>query len=91
MVFALLLRRNHQLVKRAATYRYQEAVLRTMKKSSPHLTYLWRFHKEVTPTRLLSIRATEGHLGIESPKFGNRMMVHALFKFDTEQVRFYLI
>ena len=44
-------------------------------------------HRECEPTRLLSLRVIQGHLGDEEPRFGNRLMIHALFKFDTEQVR----
>ncbi|KAF9010029.1 hypothetical protein BDQ17DRAFT_1347384 [Cyathus striatus] len=48
-------------------------------------TYIWRFHREVVPTQVLSIRTVEGYLANEEPKFGNRMLIHALVKFDTEQ------
>ena len=44
-------------------------------------------HGEYEPTRILSLRVIQGHLGHEEPRFGNRLMVHALLKFDTEQVR----
>ena len=44
-------------------------------------------HREYEPTRILSLRVIQGHLGDEEPRFGNRLMVHALLKFDTEQVR----
>jgi len=57
-----------------------------MKKSQPDLRYIWRFHRELSPTRVISIRGTEGYLASEEPKFGNRMMVHALVRIDSEQV-----
>lgn len=44
-------------------------------------------HREYEPTRVLSLRVIQGHLGDEEPRFGNRLMIHALLKFDTEQVR----
>ncbi|TFK67852.1 hypothetical protein BDN72DRAFT_879375 [Pluteus cervinus] len=78
-------RHDDKTVKRLTTAGHQDSVLRTMRKASPQLTYIWRLHKEVTPTRIVSIRGTEGYLGTDEPKFGNRMMVHALVKFDTEQ------
>jgi protein MBA1 len=50
------------------------------------LAYIWRFHREVNPTQIVSLRVIEGYLSPEEPKFGSRWMVHALVKFDTEQV-----
>ncbi|KAF8644921.1 hypothetical protein AX16_008203 [Volvariella volvacea WC 439] len=77
---------DSRVVKSLTTSTYHDHVLKLLKKShNPALTKIWRFHKEVTPTRVISIRSTEGYLANEEPKFGNRMMVHALVKFDTEQ------
>ena len=36
--------------------------------------------------QVLSIRAMEGYLADAEPRFGNRLMVHGLVKFDMEQV-----
>lgn len=81
------LRQDDKGVKRLTASSYLETITGLLKRrQNPSLTYIWRFHKEVTPTRVLSIRATEGYLGTEDPKFGNRMMMHALVRFDTEQV-----
>ena len=75
-------------MKRLTTHTHQDTALRLLKKfNNPSLKYIWRFHREVTPTRVVSIRVSEGYLAPEEPKFGNRMMVHALVRFDTEQVR----
>ena len=43
---------------------------------------------EKTPSKVVSIRAIQAHLGNEDPKFGNRLLIQALVKFDTLQVRF---
>ncbi|KAG5637023.1 hypothetical protein H0H81_006058 [Sphagnurus paluster] len=80
-----LARQDDKAIKELSTSVYQDHVLRTRRKQSPNFTYLWRLHKEVTPARVISIRATEGYLATEDPKFGNRMMVHALVRLDTEQ------
>lgn len=78
--------RNDKQVKRLATSIHQDNIIRMLKKNqNPSQTYIWRFHREVSPTKVLSIRGTEGHLGQDDPKFGNRMLLHALVKFDTEQ------
>jgi hypothetical protein len=58
-----------------------------MKKNQPGVKYIWRFHRELSPTRVISIRGTEGYLAPEDPKIGNRMIVHALVRIDSEQVR----
>ena len=51
------------------------------------MSLFWQMHREYEPTRILSLRVIQGHLGDEEPRFGNRLMIHALLKFDTEQVR----
>jgi len=49
----------------------------------------WQSDKAISgaavPVKVLSIRATEGYLGKDDPKLGNRMLVHVLIKFDTKQ------
>ncbi|KAG5646721.1 hypothetical protein DXG03_002403 [Asterophora parasitica] len=80
-----LSRGDDQTIRELSTATYQDHMMGLRKKQKSNYTYLWRFHKEVTPARVLSIRATEGYLATEEPKFGNRMMVHALIRFDTEQ------
>jgi hypothetical protein len=40
---------------------------------------------EESPTRVVSIRAIDGYLGKDEPKIGNRLLIHALVKFDTKQ------
>ncbi|PFH50635.1 hypothetical protein AMATHDRAFT_60777 [Amanita thiersii Skay4041] len=83
---AAIAQHDEKQVKRLTASNYQDNTLHILRKNqNPSHTYIWRFHREVTPTKVLSIRSTEGYLGIEEPKFGNRMMVHALLKFDTEQ------
>ena len=80
-------RQDDRQIKRLTASTYQDDILRTLKKNQNHThTCIWRFHREISPTTVVSIRGIEGHLGDEAPKFGNRMMVHALVKFDTEQV-----
>lgn len=65
--------------------------MRLKRNQNPNVTYVWRFHREVTPTRVISIRGTEGYLATEDPKFGNRMMIHALVRIDSEQVCPFLV
>ncbi|KAF8889627.1 hypothetical protein BD779DRAFT_1520181 [Infundibulicybe gibba] len=81
-----LAQQDDKAIKQFTTSSHQDTMLRLLKKQqNPALTYIWRFHNEVTSTRVLSIRGTEGYLATEDPKIGNRMMMHALVKFDTEQ------
>ncbi|KAJ7598922.1 hypothetical protein C8J56DRAFT_177514 [Mycena floridula] len=47
-------------------------------------SYNWKLHKEVTPARLMSIRAVQGHFSTkEEPK--SRNVVEMVVRFDTEQ------
>lgn len=80
-------RQDDKTVKQLTSSTYYDDSIRLLKKNhKPGLTYIWRFHREITPTRVISIRANEGYLATEEPKIGNRMMVHALVRIDTEQV-----
>ncbi|KAF8348621.1 hypothetical protein F5887DRAFT_951033 [Amanita rubescens] len=73
-------------IKRLTTTSYQDDIFRMLKKNQNFTrTCIWRFHREISPTKVLSIRGVEGNLGVDAPKIGNRMMLHALIKFDTEQ------
>nr|GAT44912.1 predicted protein [Mycena chlorophos] len=51
----------------------------------PGHTYFWTFHREVRPTRIISLRAVDGDFGREMPQTGTRIAVQALVRFDTEQ------
>ena len=57
-----------------------------MQATNPKFKYIWNFHKELSPLRVLSIRATEGNLGEADPPFGSRLTIQALCRIHTEQV-----
>ena len=83
-------RRNEKDLIKITTFSYQKhalEMLKTYKTKLANTSLFWQMHREYEPTRILSLRVIQGHLGDEEPKFGNRLMVHALLKFDTEQVR----
>ena len=87
LAFILISRGDEKNIKRLSTASYQDDVFRMLKKNQNFTrTCIWRFHREISPTKVLSIRGVEGNLGVDAPKIGNRMMLHALIKFDTEQV-----
>jgi len=55
--------------------------------------YVWRLHgpdtkpdPDTVAARVVSIRAVDGYLATSPPKIGNRLLVHALVKFNTNQV-----
>ena len=83
-------RRNEKDLIKVTTSSYQKhalEMLKTYKTKHANTRLFWQMHREYEPTRILSLRVTQGHMGDEEPRFGNRLMVHALIKFDTEQVR----
>jgi protein MBA1 len=86
-MFTCVVRQNSRVIKDLTRNTYQDNMLRLMKKNQPGVKYIWRFHRELSPTRVISIRGTEAYLASEDPKIGNRMMVHALVRIDSEQVR----
>lgn len=79
-------RGNDQTLRELTSDTYQDQVLLMRKKQKRDCKYIWHFHKEVTPARVLSIRATQGYLAQENPKFGNRYIIQAIVRIDTEQV-----
>ncbi|KAJ7512773.1 hypothetical protein B0H11DRAFT_1698514 [Mycena galericulata] len=64
---------------------FSEEVLALLRKRDPEHLYRWNFHREVTPTRILSLRAADGEFSKEMPETGTRVGVQALVRFDTEQ------
>jgi len=81
-------KRNEKDLKKITTFSYQKHVLEVLKTSKTkhaNTSFFWQMHREYEPTRILSLRVIQGHLGDEEPRFGNRLMIHALLKFDTEQ------
>ncbi|KAL9710280.1 hypothetical protein Ac2012v2_006576 [Leucoagaricus gongylophorus] len=76
---------NLREIKRLTTDSFANETLTAQKKHKLNCSYIWRFHREINPTQVLSLRVTEGYLAPEEPRFGNRLMVQALVKFDTEQ------
>ncbi|CAK5261802.1 unnamed protein product [Mycena citricolor] len=79
-----LMHKSSRLEELAMESYLDEALSLTQQRDPQHL-YIWRFHREVSPTRILSLRASDGHFGKEAPKTGTRVGVQALVRFDTEQ------
>ncbi|KAJ3995834.1 hypothetical protein F5050DRAFT_226317 [Lentinula boryana] len=63
---------------------YYQETEKLVKKGKAN-TYVWTLQGETSPAKIISIRSTEGHLGSAPPPYGNRLLVNALVKFDTEQ------
>ena len=81
------IRNNLKEIKRLTTDSFASETLAAQKKHKVNCSYFWHLHREINPTQVVSLRSTDGYLASEAPKFGNRLMVHALVKFDTEQVQ----
>ncbi|KAJ7740021.1 hypothetical protein DFH07DRAFT_751928, partial [Mycena maculata] len=64
---------------------YADELLALAHKRDPRHRYEWTFHREVTPARILSLRAADGDLATEGTATGSRVSVQALVRFDTEQ------
>ena len=47
--------------------------------------YRWRLVSQPSPVRIVSIRAVEGHLGLQPPRTGNPLYANVLARFDTIQ------
>ncbi|KAJ7100187.1 hypothetical protein B0H15DRAFT_770567 [Mycena belliarum] len=64
---------------------YQDEIKALANKRPAGHRYVWTFHREVTPTRIISLRAADGSFDKEMPASGSRIGVQALVRFDTEQ------
>ncbi|KAJ6588960.1 hypothetical protein B0H19DRAFT_1102278 [Mycena capillaripes] len=64
---------------------YQDEVLALAAQKKPDTLYRWKFHREATPTRILSLRAGDGEFSKIMPETGSRVAIQALVRFDTEQ------
>ncbi|PPQ66014.1 hypothetical protein CVT24_011958 [Panaeolus cyanescens] len=78
--------RNEKQVLKLTTFQYQNDMLARMKSTNKIARRMvWNLHKTLSPVEVVSLRTTEGYMAQEPPRFGNRLMIHALVKFDTEQ------
>ncbi len=84
-----IFRGDDKPIKKLAISDYKVQLLKLVHAQDPSRVYVWKFHGEKAPCKVVSIRAIQAHLGKEDPKFGNRLLVQALVKFDTLQVRSY--
>jgi len=90
-LFSLSPSRDDKEILKWTTYAYHKQSLelaKTLKSKYRDAKAIWELRREVNPTQVLSLRITEGYLAPENPRFGNRLLIHALVKFDTEQVRY---
>ena len=84
-------RRDEKIVKKYTVADYQDTTVTRLRSQDKNRTYVWRFHSENEPCKVVSLRAYQAHLGKEAPAQGNRLLIQALVKFDTLQVSLYHI
>ncbi|KAF9521510.1 hypothetical protein CPB83DRAFT_865482 [Crepidotus variabilis] len=80
--------RNERALRDLVTFTYQKQISELVKaslKNNPKGRLLWQLHRIIDPVQVVSIRTSQGYVGPTEPRFGNRLMIHALVKFDTEQ------
>lgn len=76
---------DSKAVKKLTTEAYQTHLLERLQKQNPSLRYRWTLHGQNEPCKVVSIRAAEINLSRTPPKFGNRLVVQACVKFDSNQ------
>ncbi|EKM58008.1 uncharacterized protein PHACADRAFT_251962 [Phanerochaete carnosa HHB-10118-sp] len=65
---------------------YHDQLQKRYRNQNPNLVYVWKFHGENKPCKVLSIRAIDVNLSRQPLKFGSRLAIQACVKFDTMQV-----
>ncbi|KAI0069693.1 hypothetical protein K474DRAFT_1714011 [Panus rudis PR-1116 ss-1] len=76
---------DEKTIKKYTVDVYRTRALQLARGRNPSHVYVWNFHGENSPCKVVSIRCTEANLSAEPPKIGNRLLVQALVKFDTNQ------
>lgn len=67
---------------------YAKSALRKLRSVHPAgstTAYKWRLVSQPSPVCIVSIRAIEGHLGLQPPRIGNPLYVNVLARFETVQ------
>lgn len=73
-------------LKKLTVANYRDHVLKQLRSQNRSHVYIWKFHGENTPCKVVSIRAIEANHSRIPLTFGNRLLVQALVRFDTMQV-----
>ncbi|KZT01246.1 uncharacterized protein LAESUDRAFT_664429 [Laetiporus sulphureus 93-53] len=76
--------RDEKTIKRLAVDEMEKDYLRLARSQDPSRVYVWKFHGERSPCRVLSIRSRHGHFGTTPNKL-SPLVVQVLVKFDTLQ------
>jgi len=67
---------------------YAKSALRRLRSLHPvgsSAAYKWRLLSQPSPVRIVSIRAMDGHFGLQPPRTGNPLYVNVLARFETIQ------
>lgn len=59
--------------------------LRSLHPAGSSASYRWRLVSQPSPVRVVSIRAVEGHLGLQPLRMGNPLYVNVIARFETVQ------
>ncbi|KAK7685984.1 hypothetical protein QCA50_010794 [Cerrena zonata] len=78
---------DEKLIKKYTSDVYRNRLLKMLQSRDHRAIFRWQYHgsNDKEPCRVVSLRAIEANLSMEDPKFGNRLLVQALVKFDTNQ------
>ncbi|TDL22760.1 hypothetical protein BD410DRAFT_828188 [Rickenella mellea] len=72
-------------ISKLSAYDFQDHLVALAKKRKPELTFKFKYHGDVAPCQVVSIRSVLGYMAPEPPKFGSRILVQALVRFETLQ------
>ncbi|KAI0355970.1 hypothetical protein OH77DRAFT_1453637 [Trametes cingulata] len=77
--------RDENTVKSLTVGEQRAAYMKLIRSQNPNYYNVWKFHGERTPCRVVSIRAAEANYELKAPRFGSRLVVQAVVRFDTIQ------
>ncbi|KIP07304.1 hypothetical protein PHLGIDRAFT_89777 [Phlebiopsis gigantea 11061_1 CR5-6] len=76
---------DEKTVKRLTISNYEEDLRRRLRSQNANYVYVWKFHGESKPAKVVSIRAEEVNLSSSPVTYGNRLLIQACVKFETTQ------
>jgi len=77
---------DEKTLKQITAYEFQQRAMELARRKSLYDAFkVWTLHSEVSPCRILSLRALPAHHGRQEPKTGNRLAVQVLARFETLQ------
>jgi len=78
---------DEKTIKKITGWEYQKQALNLARRRQRKdgVSFVWKYHGDVAPCKIVSIRAQQGHHGRDEPVYGNRICAQVIARFETMQ------